>query len=166
MILEKTQFCINTNQAENLLISIWFPEEVQSIANILFKCTMGNGSVCYLLFSGYRERNTGQAVSTGQGCESVLPLNATNSFVGKYASYLKKTVSDWHREDRWLVGTKPVRDREKRINIFTESRGTHEWRLHLHPQRKKKIKDLLRSSSPIFNRQTRNEKCPIPRDLH
>ena len=165
MILEKTQFCININRAENLLISIWFPEEVQSITNILFKCTMGNGSVCYLLFSGYRDRNTSRAVSTGQECESVLPLNATNSFVGKYASYLKKTVSDWHREDRWLVGTKPVRDREKRINIFTESRGTHEWRLHLHPQRKKKIKDLIRSS-PIFNRQTRNEKCPIPRDLH
>lgn len=55
---------------------------------------MGNGSVCYLLFRGYREMNRAQAVSTGQGCKSVLPLNATNSFVGKYASYLKKTVSD------------------------------------------------------------------------
>lgn len=38
--------------------------------------------------------DTAEAVSTGQRCNSVLPLNVTNSFVGKYASYLKKTVSD------------------------------------------------------------------------
>lgn len=43
MSLENTQFCINMNQAKNLLISIWFPKEVQSITNILLKCTMGNG---------------------------------------------------------------------------------------------------------------------------
>lgn len=38
--------------------------------------------------------NTLQSVSTGQKCDYVLPLNVTNSSVGKYASYLKKTVSD------------------------------------------------------------------------
>lgn len=57
---------------------------------------MHHGKWKCLLFTlqWVQRENTAQAVSTGQGCESVLPLNATNSFVGKYASYLKKTVSD------------------------------------------------------------------------
>lgn len=33
-------------------------------------------------------------IFTGQKCDYILPLNVTNSSVGKYASYLKKTVSD------------------------------------------------------------------------
>lgn len=38
--------------------------------------------------------NEYMTVFTGQKCDHILPLNVTNSSVGKYASYLKKTVSD------------------------------------------------------------------------
>lgn len=39
----------------------------------------------------------------------------TNSSAGKRASYLKKTVSDWHTRGRWSMDTKPM------------SRGKKNW---------------------------------------
>lgn len=45
--------------------------------------------------------------------KGLLPLDVTNSSAGKRASYLKKTVSDWHTTGRWSMDTKPMSRGEK-----------------------------------------------------
>lgn len=55
-------------------------------------CTVYNPFICI--------NKIYQSVFTHQKCDYILPLNVTNSSVGKYASYLKKIVSDWHIKGR------------------------------------------------------------------
>lgn len=84
----------------------WFPVEGMKYVQekecgkvLLFKYTSSNESV--ITHCSMRKCEwILQSVLTGQKRDHVLPLNVINSSVGKYASYLKKIVSDWHIKGR------------------------------------------------------------------
>lgn len=55
----------------------------------------------------------------------------TNSSAGKRASYLKKTVSDWHTTGRWSMDTKPMSRGKKELIklLFADFLSVVHWEL-------------------------------------